>query len=77
MILLIGPLSWTTQVRRLLTDRTSHSLIDVVTTSAQLRGVQKHIEVIACGGDNCSPPTHDQKEAMLLAKLINATLTPS
>lgn len=77
MILLIGPLSWTTQVRRILTDRTSHSLSDVVTTTYQLRGVNEHIEVIACDGDNCPRPTHDQQEAMLLAKLINATLTPS
>lgn len=52
MILLIGPDSWVDNMRRLLTDRTSHTRRRVLsakqTVEGQMRGYHEWVEIIRC-----------------------------
>lgn len=71
MILLIGPESWVNPLKRLLTDRTSHSWYDVISTEKELKGVIERVEIVVCQGAYAI--TREQERAIVYAEHINET----
>lgn len=60
MILLVGPINWVSQMKKLLTERTwdgnSGSSVHVATSDEHLRGVTEYVEIIVCMGGYSPTP---------------------
>lgn len=74
MILLVGPLRWQEELRRLLTDRTNHEF-RVVTELRDLRGVNENIEIVIC--DRGWEPNQHQLDIIAKAKRLNELRNPA